>query len=290
MNKLVFFVFLVLSLPTASCIKQEFNTQEHNITISDIIYQHPCIVSFIDDDSGIYVPDIWSPIIEETGIRMGFAVVAGYMAGAIIPGGPNYQDVLAPMPKSVLTALYDDGHEVYSHSWSHPDFFNLETIYPTTYLDVLEDECRKSRDWLNANGFTRNSDIIVYPGGMGTTGAVVEKKFDIIRRNYRYGVGTLKGGINAEPLTNDLYISRCNADRMTLEELKKRFDEALEENKLLVLMNHAYELMGFEGTTASSTNKDENVQKLIDFIQYIQSTNAIILPLGEALHQIYGWH
>jgi hypothetical protein len=68
---------------------------------------------------------------------------------------------------------------------------------------------------------------------------------------------------------------------MTLGELKDTFDVALQQNKLLVLMNHSYELY---------PDKENQIAKLISFIQYIQDSSAIILPLEEALHEIYGWH
>lgn len=239
------------------------------------IYPHNSVVSFIDDDTGIYTPEIWGGIIEETGIKMGFACVTGIMSGDF----SDYSPIYAPMSLADLQALYDAGHEVYSHSWSHPAFYADNVT-----LDMIQEQCQKSRDWLNNNGFTRNSDIIVYPGGLGPTRTA---KLAVVRRNYRYGVdtvfndGTNPDGVNPEPLFNDLSIYRCNGDTMTLAELKATFDVAHQENKLLVIMNHSYEL---------NKDKENQIAKIVSFIRYIQSTNASILPLEEALHQIYGWH
>ena len=231
------------------------------------IFAHDAIVSFIDDDSGRYVSEIWGEIIRQTGIKMGFACIAGIMSGEITP-----TDVYQPMTLEELRGLYNNGHEVYSHTWSHPACYS-DDVTPA----MLQDEFRKSKDWLNENGFTRNSEVIVYSGGLGEKQT---EKQNVARRHYKYGVDTVGEGINIEPLKNKLCIYRCNADTMTYEELVAKVDKAVAEKKMLVLMNHAYEL-----------NKDKSAQmdKIIRLINYIKTTNASILPVHEALHQIYGW-
>ena len=240
------------------------------------IYKHGPIVAFVDDDSGQYVPEIWNEIMERTGIRFGIACITGMMGGSVTPTRP--QDV--QMTLAELQFFYDNGCEVYSHSWSHHSFSG------DISLELLEDECLKSKIWLDANGFLRNSNTIVYPGGMQN---LVEEKTTIVRRNYEFGVATTDSsrGVNKEPI-DKLHISRCNADSNTLEYLKGCVDTAVNEKKLLVVMTHAYELMGL-GTTSLSPDKDVNIQRIVDMINYAKQQGAIILPLCEALHQIYGW-
>ena len=238
-----------------------FKTTEH---LSD----HGCIASFIDDDSGQYVPDIWGEIINETSIRMGFACIAGYMGGAVTPSKAEY----AQMSLAQLHALYADGHEVYSHSWSHPAFYESSR-------DTINAQCFQSKDWLLSNGFFRGSDIIVYPGGLGFEKILMQ---DIVKRFYKYGIEATGGGINCDNqmMYKPYGISRINADTATLAELKAEVDKAYSENKLIVFMNHAYEL-----------NKDRTaqVQKMIDLIQYIQGKQIPIMPIGEALNQLFYW-
>ena len=231
------------------------------------IYPHNAIVSFIDDDTGKYAPDIWGTIIDRTGSRIGFACIAGFMSG-ITPS-----EVYEQMSVSDLQNFYNSGNEVYSHSWTHPAFYENSTT-----LETVDEQCRKSRDWLNANGFTRNSHIIVYPGGLGESNTA---KQSVVRRNYHYGVDTVGGGVNPEPLTNEMCIYRCNGDTMTLNELKAKVDEAVSKKHLLVIMNHAYQL---------NLDRTNQINKMVSFIEYIKTTNADILPLDEALHQMYGWH
>lgn len=268
----------------------QYNFKQKSTTIDEIknnlnylnyyqhIYPHGAIVSFIDDDTGENAPEIWGRIISATGIRLGFACVAGFMSGEVpVPSG---MEMLTPMTIAQLRAFYESGNEVYSHSWTHPSFKE------TNDLDVIDEQCRKSRDWLSENGFTRNCDIIVYPGGMGVEDTT---KQAVVRRNFKYGVDTYKTydldglghGINPEPFINDLAIIRCNGDTLTLAELKGRVDVARQHNRLLVVMNHAYEL---------NEDKENQIAKLISFIQYIQGTGTPILPLQEAIHTIYGWH
>lgn len=231
------------------------------------IYDHSCIVCFIDDDSGKYVPSIWGSILTQAPIRMGFACITGYMAGLETP-----PEIYEQMSLQELQNLYNDGHEVYSHSYSHPAFYSSSTT--TT---EIERQCRLSKQWLESNGFTRNADIIVYPGGLGGTETA---KQDVVRQFYRYGVDAYGGGINPEPLGNDWYIRRFNADTATLAELQAKVDDAITGNKLLVFMNHAYEL-----------NKDSanQISKMVSIINYIENQGGLIIPLEEALHRIYGW-
>ena len=229
------------------------------------VFAHNAIVSFIDDDCGKYVPTIWGEIISASPIKMGFACIAGFMSGIKAP------EVYEPMQLSELRALYEQGHEVYSHTWTHPPLYE-----DAVTLDELDFQCWKSRDWLYANGLGRNANIIVYSGGLGE---IMTDKQSVVRRHYKYGVDTIGGGINPEPLKNKMSIYRFNADTATLAELKAKVDEAVNKKALLVFMNHAYEL---------NKDKTAQVQKMIDIINYIKGTNATILPLEQALNQIYG--
>lgn len=229
------------------------------------IYNHPAIVSFIDDDSGKYVPEIWGQILAQSPIRMGFACITGLMSG--LPASEIYEQ----MTSAQLKALYDEGHEVYSHSYTHPAFYDSGVS-----VDEISDQCRRSKDWLLANGYFRGSDIIVYPGGLGD--GKMDKE-NVVRRFYKYGVDTTGYGVNEEPLIDRLRVKRFNADTATLAELEAKVDEAVASKHLLVFMNHAYEL---------NRDKEAQIAKMVSVIEYIKATSAIILPLGEALNQIYG--
>lgn len=251
----------------ADIVKQCINNKKE-IDKLNKVYNHNAIVSFIDDDTGQYVPEIWGYIIEQTDIRMGFACITGFMSGEVTP--PN--NAYIQMPLTYLQDLYNNGNEVYSHSYSHISFYSDEHT-----PEMIQVQCQKSRDWLNANGFTRNSNIIVYPGGLGEN--QIEKQ-NVVRRNYQYGVDTVGGGLNDFPVNNPQCIYRFNADTATLDELKAKVDEAISGNKLLVFMCHAYEL---------NIDKVNQINKLITLINYIKDEGADILPLDEAIHQVCGW-
>lgn len=230
--------------------------------------RHGPLVSFIDDDSGIYVPDIWGQIISETGIRMGFACITGYMSGQVTPTSPRQTQ----MTLAELKEFYNAGHEVYSHSWSHPAFYEAT-------LPQIEEECIKSKMWLENNGFVRGADMIVYPGGMGRQ--YIEQR-KVVKRFFKYGVDVQGSGVNTDEdiISNPYLIIRINGDTGTLEELKAAADRAVSQNALLVFMNHAYEM---------NPDRDNQIAKMIALIQYIQAQNGKIMPLGEALHLVRGW-
>lgn len=230
------------------------------------IYPHGAIVSFIDDDTGKYVPTIWGEILQASPIRMGFACITGYMAGLETP-----PEIYEPMPLADLMALYNAGHEIYSHSYSHPAFYGQSLT-----LENIAEQCYKSKDWLLSQGLFRGNDVIVYPGGMGEN---LTDRQAVVRQFYAWGVDTVGGGINPEPI-KPWTVYRINADTATLDELKDAVDNAVSGNKLLVFMNHAYEL---------NRDKDAQVAKMVAIIDYIKGTTAEITPLNEALHKIYGW-
>ena len=231
----------------------------------------PSIACFVDDDTGQYVPSIWGPILTETGIRMGFACVTGYMSGAVSPSRPEY----VQMSENDLRTLYNAGNEVYSHSYSHPAFYESTD-------DDIETQCRLSKQWLDDNGFGRTSDIIIYPGGLGF-GAAKESARNIVKQFYRYGVDASGGAINT-PYTvksKPYAIRRANADTSTLADLEAFVDSAYTAgNVLLVFMNHAYQM---------NSDAEAQKQKMIDLINYIKSKGILIMPLGEALHRANGW-
>lgn len=233
--------------------------------LTEDIYNHGPIISFIDDDTGSYAPSIWGEIIAETNIRMGFACITGLISGEETTSQPEYQQ----MTVSELRSFYDDGNEVYSHSYTHPAFY-------ASTADEIERQCRLSKQWLDSNGFGRTSDIIVYPGGLGEAKVDEQKR---VRQFYRYGIDTY-GGLSDEPILNPYSIHRFNADTASLAELKSKIDEVVAKNGLLVLMNHAYQL---------NLNRTNQVSKMISAIQYAKNAGVTILPFGEAIRRIYGW-
>ena len=233
------------------------------------------VVCFIDDDSGKYVPEIWGPIIDSTHIRMGFACITGF-----IDGETPYSEVFEQMDSSYLRKLYNDGHDVYSHTFSHQQFY-VDTV--TT--EMIDTQCRLSKEWLDSHGYTRNSDIIVYPGGLGRGSwrknifaaykiiSRKDAKREVVRKYYKYGVDAIGFKPNIEPIDN-YSIFRVNADTSSLATLKGKVDETIETKGLLVFMNHAYELQ---------KEKENQVRKILDIIIYCQQRGVEIMPLSEAL-------
>lgn len=233
------------------------------------------VVCFIDDDTGKYVPEIWGPIIDSTHIKMGFACITGFMNGET-----PYSEVFEQMDSSYLRKLYNEGHDVYSHTFSHQEFY-----VDTVTIESVDIQCRLSKEWMQSHGFNRNSDIIVYPGGLGRGRwgknviasyrniSIKDAKRDIVRKYYQYGVDAVGFKSNKEPLDN-YCILRVNADTSSIVTLKAKVNETIESNGILVFMNHAYEL-----------NKDRKhqVKKMLDIITYCKENQVDIMPLSSAL-------
>jgi len=238
--------------------------------IDDVDVDSGCIACFIDDDTGRYVRDIWDEIISETGIRMGFACVTGYISREVTPTRDQY----VPMTISELQELYNNGHEVYSHSYTHPAFYE-ENLYTIDY------QCRLAKMWLDQNGFSRTSDILVYPGGLGFAYNKNEAK-RYVKHYYKYGIDASGGACNSinQMKFYPYSISRANADTGTLAELEAEVDRAYLTKSVLIFMNHAYEL-----------NKDRTnqINKMIALINYIKNKGIPIIPFGEAMHEKFGW-
>lgn len=233
------------------------------------------VVCFIDDDSGKYVPEIWGPIIDSTHIKMGFACITGFMNGET-----PYSEVFEQMDSTYLRKLYSEGHDVYSHTFSHQEFY-VDTV--TT--EMIDMQCRLSKEWMESHGYTRNSDIIVYPGGLGRgrwgKNVIASYKYiskkdakrDVVRKYYKYGVDAIGFKPNNEPFDN-YCILRVNADTSSLATLKAKVDETIATKGLLVFMNHAYEL---------NKDRQNQVNKMLNIINYCKSSDVTIMPLSEAL-------
>ena len=225
------------------------------------IKEHPPIVCFIDDDCRSTFPSIWGEVLSVKDIRIGLACITSLI------GTQNY------MTLQQLQAYYQQGHEVYSHSYSHPDF-NSES----TNVNAVEEQCWKSKRWLKANGFDSDADIIVYPGGINQNSVSGNKKIAVAQQIFKYGVNAW-GGVCAEP-TNFGNVPRINADTATLSELEDAVDLAVSQNSMVVFMSHSYEM---------SADSASQIAKLKNLIDYINTTDAEIMPFGEAMHRIYGW-
>ena len=138
-------------------------------------------------------------------------------------------------------------------------------------MKSIDEQCRDSKEWLISNGFERNANIIVYPGGLGSFRT---KKKDVVRKYYEYGIDAGgNGGINPEPLDN-WGVCRYNADIASLNDCIAQVDKAIESGALLVFMNHAYEL---------NKDKENQICKIISLINYIKDKGVEIMPLSEAL-------
>ena len=224
-------------------------------------YGDKCIVSFVDDDSSNLIPLIWGDICSKKNIKIGFACITGFINNTLKPSSSAYEQISI----SELKGYYDKGFDVYSHSNSHDYFYNVKNRSSN-----IDKECQISKAFLLSQKFYRSSHILVYPGGLGYQR--ISKKRPI-RKHFNYGVDTVGGGLNLDPL--DSYcIRRINLDCSSYDEIVNSLAKAFREKALFAFMSHSYEL---------NKDKEKQIEKICRIIDYIESNGAKILPLSEAL-------
>lgn len=211
------------------------------------------IVTFIDDDADPSFNTIWKPILEETGVKIGLAVVTGRV------GKSN------SLTLDELKNLQMQGHDIYSHTVNH--YATYDTSVTPEILDV---EYQNSQKWMKDNGFNCY-DILVYPGGLD--GKNTSKK-SVARKYFKYAVTIgYKDGIEHSPIDN-WAVNRLNADTATETTLKSYIDEAIKSGGWLILMNHSYEL---------NKDLDNQKNKLRNVINYCKSVGVPIMPFSQAI-------
>jgi peptidoglycan/xylan/chitin deacetylase (PgdA/CDA1 family) len=211
------------------------------------------IVTFVDDDADPSFKDIWEPILINKGIKITLAVITGRV------GKPN------SLSLEELTDLQSKGNDIVSHTVNHYSTRNSS-------LSVLETEYKDSQQWLVNNGFYKGKDILVYPGGIGdaTSTSNIPIK-NIARKYYKYAVAT-DGYYNELPVDN-WAIQRPNADILSAKKLKDQVDGAIRDNGWLVILTHSLELQ---------KDKNNNIAKINEVIDYCKTLNIPILPFTEA--------
>lgn len=204
------------------------------------------IAVFVDDDAHPEVYTKWKPIADTKGINITIGVKTGLVG----------QSGIATLDQ--LKELQNDGHEIVSHTKTHPKLQDL------TDSD-LESELKDSHDWLVANGFNKGSNILVYPYGITSTDTRIK---NAARKYYDYGIDN-KLSYNFMPVDN-FFIGRKDSDNNDLANLKAEVDTVLSNKGLLVFMSH-------------SARTDFDSDKISQLIDYIKSKNVPIMTFAEAV-------
>ena len=227
------------------------------------------LVSFVDDDgcAGVYTK--WLPIAQAKNIPVNLCIITGKV------GNNGY------LTWEQIKEMQDDyGFEMLSHTVTHGNINTHNTN--KTWIEEL----KQSKNDLMNNGLKVRG--FAYPNGgyWGTKEGLVDgtsNGYWMTGLFYDYGIIT-DGLQNTHPLKNgNMGISRVGigcyeADGYdTLDNIKLRVDECLQNNTWLVFMTHVDDV----------AHTDEDNQMLSDLVDYIQQVGIDIVTLSEGF-EIFG--
>ncbi len=211
---------------------------------------YDAVITFVDDDAKVDALNHWERIMDETGIKMTSAVIAGKVKDTT-----KYNGYAAYAGWDMINHMKEKGMDFVHHTYNHK---NLTTLTEAQ----LHDDFKKCKEVLSANGI--ESDLLVYPNNAfnDTVLSVVPQYFS--------GAVTCKGKLNTKPLDNDYTIYRVNLNDnsnvkniifgstwvedketsktttvacqgiRTVDNMKQYANNAVKNKAWLVFMSHAY--------------------------------------------------
>jgi peptidoglycan/xylan/chitin deacetylase (PgdA/CDA1 family) len=134
---------------------------------------HPSIVFYFDDQH-ITQYTVAKPILDRYGLKSTICV----SGDALI----NNQASGIYMTQAQLQEMYDDGHEIVSHSWAHGSYGGM------TYQQIYDD-AQRNQDLITSRGWYRNGSekLMTYPNGSAPTEANMGALTSL---GYTYGRGS----------------------------------------------------------------------------------------------------
>jgi peptidoglycan/xylan/chitin deacetylase (PgdA/CDA1 family) len=174
-------------------------------------------VMFTMDDQWITQYTKAFPILNYFGYRGTIAVIPDKV------GTTNYMSI------SQLRKLYDLGWDLVNHTYFHTD---LSTVTKEEQRTALLD-CTQ---WLNAHGFTRASDYVIYPYG----GYNADTLSILAEEGYKYG-RTLVTGLDKAPFARPFETKCVNlVQNLTVDAAKAYIDAAISTGSTVQFVNHRY--------------------------------------------------
>ncbi len=218
-------------------------------------------VSFTFDDGWNSHYTKVMPILNAAGMKGSFYIITDEIAKAPTYSSPNQIDDTEYMNATYIKALANGGHEIGSHSRTHPHLTQLTSA-------KLTDEIVGSKQALTNIGI--NAQTFVYPYGEYNTAVVQAVK------NAGYiGARTVNGGYNTSTTDPYLLFHREINNTTTLAQVKNWVDTAIAQDKWLVLTFHQ-----IDNTGAQYGNTPQLFQQVVD---YVASTKVNVVTMGQGL-------
>ncbi|MNP30852.1 Polysaccharide deacetylase [compost metagenome] len=152
---------------------------------------------------------------------------------------------------------------MFNHTANHPDLTTIDVATIKPELDVC-------RSWMNANGFSKASDIVAYPYGSFNDNVLAAMK------SYRLGMSTqedLELSPPISPLTVKTLVINNDTQNSVYE---NAINTAVQTGSTVILLLHRIE---DSGTDAMVYHTD----KFISLVDYIASKDVDVVSLTEWL-------
>lgn len=177
---------------------------------------------------------------------------------------PSKVDQPGYMTKAQLTEVYDAGWDLVNHTFHHPKLNTLNE-------KEQEQEILRGTDWLNANCFQRGSKILVYPYG-----AYNQTTLSILKKHRYHGARSLQTGFenNSGYLTYEAKVYNLTTDIET-EWVKDWIDQAIEQKKTLIFVNHRFAYHVTHDPTGMIFDKKKFIE-VVDYIDQLRSKVEVI--------------
>ncbi len=168
----------------------------------------PRCVAVTFDDGHACLHDVAMPIMRRHGIRSTVFAVSGFLGGASTYDEPYGTAARAMMTTGQLRGMHSEGHEVGSHTVSHPD---LRTLTP----ELLRDELGRSREDLEC-AIGAPVCTFAYPHGWFNR-AVHDA---VVQAGYSCAVSVMCG-LNTQSTPRHLLRRTNIGDHTTLEDFRR---------------------------------------------------------------------
>ncbi|MGB5150628.1 MAG: polysaccharide deacetylase family protein [Mycobacterium sp.] len=208
------------------------------------------VVSFTFDDAPRQDWTVIKPVLDDAGIKAGFAVPSSFPDGH---GNLTWDQV---------TQLQSAGEEIIAHTVTHP---HLTTLNLDQQVEEIDNREAYAHHGVHVQGFA-------YPFGEQN-----DELRDVVSHYYSYGLATSQPGASGaqNPLSEYAIRRIAIKDSTPTTDHFKQIDTAINNGEILVFIMHAGD--------GSFTPEGGGVKQLRDVIAYAQAHNVPIVTPSAAV-------
>ena len=216
------------------------------------------VACFIFDDCPVEDTTVVKPILDAKGVKAGFAVPSNYPGSNV-----QYQSW------AQVKALYDDGHEILSHSLNHG---HLDTFADPDMSEATTIANINNRAAYEAHGVTVRGHAYTF----GEHNATIRKLVREYGYEYAFGTTTNNASGSQSPLSTFAIRRIAIKDSTVTATHYAQIDTAITNGELIAFIIHA------NPTAAEFTSGGGGHARLADVIQYCLDHDVPVVTPGEA--------